>query len=108
MNNFNDMSVQELKQYFDKKKDFVLLDVREKFEFNIASIPNSIHIPMMKIPSKLNELNPEKEIVVLCKSGIRSAKVCEFLCQNNYHTVKNVSGGIKAWSLEIDNSIPLY
>ena len=108
MNNFNDMSVQELKQYFDKKKDFVLLDVREKFEFNIASIPNSIHIPMMEIPSKLNELNPEKEIVVLCKSGIRSAKVCEFLCQNNYHTVKNVSGGIKAWSLEIDNSIPLY
>ena len=108
MNTFNDMSVKELKQYFYKKKDFVLLDVRENFELNIASIPGSIHIPMMEIPSKLNQLNPQKEIVVLCKSGIRSAKVCEFLCQNNYSNVKNVYGGIKAWSLEIDNTVPLY
>ena len=108
MKKYNDISVKELKHYFDNEKDFVLLDIREKFELNIASISNSIHIPMMEIPTKLDQLNPKKEIIVLCKSGIRSAKVCEFLCLNNYHNVKNVSGGIKAWSLEIDNTIPLY
>tara|TARA_Y100001968_G_scaffold131855_1_gene120340 strand:- start:738 stop:1064 length:327 start_codon:yes stop_codon:yes gene_type:complete len=108
MTNYNDISVKELKQYFDQQKDFILLDVREKFELKIASITNSIHIPMIEIPTKLNQLNPKKEIIVLCKSGVRSAQVCEYLCLNNFDNVKNVKGGIKAWALEVDNSISLY
>ena len=108
MNKYNTISVQELKNYIDNNKDFILLDVREKFEVDIAFLPNSIHIPMMNIPSRIKELDPNKEIIVYCKSGIRSAKVCEFLNDNNFYKINNLLGGIKAWSKEVDSSISLY
>ncbi len=105
---YKNISVSELENYFNSKKDFILLDVREKFEFNIASIINSLHIPMMEIPHRINELNQNKDIVIICKSGVRSAKVCEYLYDNGFLNLKNVSGGINAWSKEIDGTIPLY
>ena len=83
MNKYEIITSKELKTYFDNKKDFILLDIREQFEVNIASIPNSMHIPMMEIPNRIQELDRNKEIVVICKSGIRSSKVCEFLYRNN-------------------------
>ena len=94
---YKNISVSELENYFNSKKDFILLDVREKFEFNIASIINSLH-----------ELSKNKNIVIICKSGVRSAKVCEYLYDNGFLNLKNVSGRINAWSKEIDGTIPLY
>ena len=73
------ITVTELKKYFENDKDFILLDVRENFELEIASISHSIHIPMKDIPNRVNELDKNKEIIIICKSGVRSAKVCEFL-----------------------------
>ena len=60
---------------------------------------------MNNIPTQISELDPNKEIIVQCKSGKRSAKVCEYLLNQNYPNVKNLKGGILAWSKEIDSTI---
>ena len=63
---------------------------------------------MNTIPENLESLDKSKEIIVQCKSGIRSEKVCEFLLNNNYKNVKNLKGGIVAWAKEIDQKIIVY
>ena len=105
--NIKEITVQELKNLFDENKKFTLLDVREPFEVNIAKIEGSIHIPMGEVKNKLNELDLNDKIIVQCKSGVRSARICEYLVNNNFKDVKNLKGGIVAWSQEIDNSIGL-
>ena len=78
-------NVQELKVMLDNNEDFLLLDVRTKNEVLVSKISDkSIHIPMNDIPNRLGELDSNKEIIVYCKSGKRSAKVCEYLELNNY------------------------
>ena len=104
-----ELSVLELKKLFDNNEEFILLDVRTEQEVLISSISeHAIHIPMNEIPNRLNELNKNKEIIIHCKSGKRSQKVCEYLIENNFINVKNLSGGILAWSNEIDPSILVY
>ena len=105
---FKEINVIELSKKFKNKQDFLLLDVRNNQEVMISKINNSIHIPMNEIPSRLDEIDKNKEIIVQCKSGKRSAKVCEFLMQNGYSNVKNLAGGILAWAKHIDNSIIVY
>ena len=60
---------------------------------------------MNEIPNRLDEIDKSKKIIVQCKSGKRSAKVCEYLLNQNYPNVKNLKGGILAWSKEIDSTI---
>ena len=103
-----EIDVQTLNSKKINNEDFILLDVRTDQEVFISIIEGSLHIPMNDIPSKMNELDKEKEIIVQCKSGKRSAKVCEFLMRNNFNNVKNLKGGIIAWSQEIDSSIIVY
>ena len=101
--------VEELKIMLDNGEDFTLLDVRTDNEVLVSKISNhSIHIPMNEIPNRLAELSSDKEIIVYCKSGKRSAKVCEYLELNNYKNVKNLNGGILAWAEQIDSSILVY
>ena len=101
--------VEELKIMLDNCEDFILLDVRTDNEVLISKISEkSVHIPMNEIPNRLNEINDDKEIIVYCKSGKRSTKVCEYLKLNNYTDVKNLSGGILAWSKQIDSSILVH
>ena len=100
-----EISVNELHEKVKNNNNFILLDVRNIQEILYSKINVSIHIPMNEIPERLDELNKDKTIVVHCKSGKRSAKVCEFLIQNNFTNVKNLAGGIKAWASEIDPSI---
>lgn len=102
---YEEINVQELKQMIDSKSNFILLDVRSDNEVLVSKINSSIHIPMHEIPNRLNEIDKDKLVIVQCKLGQRSAKVCEFLIENNYKNVKNLIGGIKAWSKEIDPSI---
>ncbi len=106
--NIPEINVNDLNLKFTNNENFILLDVRTDQEVFISKIQGSIHIPMNDVPLRLDELNKEKEIVVQCKSGKRSAKVCEFLLNNNFSNVKNLKGGIIAWSEEIDSSIIVY
>jgi len=96
-------SISELKSRLENQDDFILLDVRTENEVLVSKITeNFIHIPMNEIPSKLSQINNNKEIIVYCKSGVRSAKVCEYLMKNNYSKVYNLKGGIIAWAKEVD------
>ena len=63
---------------------------------------------MREVLSRISELDSNQEIVVHCKSGKRSAEICRILIENNFKDVKNLKGGILAWSKEIDSSIPVY
>ena len=96
-------SISELKSRLENQEDFILLDVRTENEVLVSKITEDfIHIPMNEIPSKLSKINKNKEIIVYCKSGVRSAKVCEYLMKNNYSKVYNLKGGIIAWAKEVD------
>jgi rhodanese-related sulfurtransferase len=86
----------------------ILLDVREPWELEIARLDAAVHIPMGEIPSRFRELAPENEIVVMCRSGGRSAQVARFLQQQGYQRVWNLGGGILAWADELDPSLPSY
>lgn len=88
--------------------NFILLDCREAQELEIASIEGARHIPMGEISDRLEELDREKEIVVFCHRGQRSAQVVQFLADKGYGNVKSMSGGIGQWSMEIDPDVPMY
>ena len=91
----------------DRGEKLTLLDVREEWELKVASVPGIVHIPMNEVPNRMNELDSNIEVVVLCRSGRRSLDVAKFLQQHNFRTV-NLAGGILAWSHDIDPSIPTY
>lgn len=106
--NEGEIDVIELKQKLDRGDDFVLIDVREPHEYKIASIPGSKLIPLGQFPQHVGELNPEADIVIHCKSGMRSARACGILRQAGFKNVRNVVGGILAWSDKVDPSVPKY
>jgi len=103
-----EIDVKTLNEKISNKDNFILLDVRTDSEYFLSNIEGAIHIPMNDIPNKLNTIDKNKEIIVQCKSGKRSAKVCQFLLDNNYENVKNLRGGIIAWANEIDPTIMVY
>jgi len=86
-----------------------LLDVREDWETQLAPVPEPhLHIPMGQVPERLGELDPAVETVVLCRSGGRSMEVARYLERKGFATVANLTGGILAWSRDIDPTIPQY
>jgi rhodanese-related sulfurtransferase len=85
-----------------------LLDVREANEFEYARIENSVLIPLNQIPERLDELDPQQEIVVICHHGIRSRQACMYLANSGFDKVINLTGGIEAWSCDCDSSVPRY
>ncbi len=97
-----------LKQKLDRGDNFVLLDVREPHEYAIARIPNSRLIPLGELPKHLNELDPEADIVAHCRSGMRSQNAVDLLKANGFKHVRNMTGGILAWSDKVDPSVPKY
>jgi adenylyltransferase/sulfurtransferase len=98
----------EVKQKIDRGDDFVLIDVREPHEYQICNIPYAKLIPLGELPKRVNELNTTDEIVAHCKSGMRSAKAVEFLKQAGFKRLRNMKGGILAWSEGVDPSVPKY
>jgi rhodanese-related sulfurtransferase len=86
----------------------VVLDVREGWEVQLASIPGVLHIPMNEIPAQLSQLDPNAEIVVMCRSGGRSMQVAQFLARNGFRSVANLTGGILAWSRDVDPAVATY
>ncbi|HEY3874785.1 MAG TPA: rhodanese-like domain-containing protein [Candidatus Kapabacteria bacterium] len=102
-----EISVQELKEWMDSGKEFLLVDVREPGEYATANIGGKL-IPLNSVAQHLGELDPEKDIVVHCKVGGRSGMAVEFMRRNGIPKARNLRGGIIAWSKEIDPSVPLY
>ncbi len=92
----------------DAGADLVLLDVREPRELAIASVPGALHIRMSEVPARLEELDRDREIVVMCHSGVRSLAVARFLLQQGYSRVANLVGGISRWGREVDPSMRQY
>jgi rhodanese-related sulfurtransferase len=86
----------------------LLLDVRNDWEIALAPVPDAVHIPMDQVPERLGELDPGRETVVICRSGGRSLRVAQFLERQGFRSVANLSGGVLAWSREVDPSIPEY
>ncbi|HET6273474.1 MAG TPA: molybdopterin-synthase adenylyltransferase MoeB [Bacteroidota bacterium] len=102
-----DMRVEELKQKLERKETFTLLDVREPEEFDIANLGGRL-IPLGELRDRLGELDREAEIVVFCHHGIRSRSAVALMQQCGFANVKNLVGGIDAWSRLIDPTLPRY
>ena len=98
----------ELKQRLDKGDDIQIIDVREDNEVAIGRIPNSVHIPLAQVLTRMNEIDPAVETIVHCKAGVRSLKALSFLRQQGFKYLKSVKGGIGAWADEIDHNVPRY
>lgn len=93
-------------------KSVLLIDVREEWELETAKVKadgfEMVHIPMQTVPAHLDQLDPHRPIACLCHHGSRSQQVADFLKQNGFDKVVNISGGIHAWSTEVDRSVPQY
>lgn len=98
----------ELKARLDKGEKLVLLDVREPWENALAKLEGSILIPLGTLPQALSKLDRESEIIAYCHHGMRSADATGFLLQQGFPKVKNLVGGIDAWSVQVDNSVARY
>lgn len=105
----DEITVQELKEKKDRKESFFLLDVRENFEYHISNLKGTL-IPLDQLPDKLEELEDKKdqEIVIMCRTGNRSAQAQKFLLDNGFSNVLNLKGGINQWARDIDPSMPVY
>jgi sulfur-carrier protein adenylyltransferase/sulfurtransferase len=104
-----EITATELKQRLDQGDDIQIIDVREPVEYQAARIPNSVHIPLGQILNRMSEVDPNRETVVLCKMGGRSARAIEALTRAGFSgNLANLKGGITAWSNEVDPSVPKY
>ncbi|HKI47656.1 MAG TPA: rhodanese-like domain-containing protein [Balneolales bacterium] len=104
-----EITVQQLHSKMENGSEPVIVDVREPHELKISSIP-AISIPLAELVTRYEELYDYKndEIVVICRSGSRSAQACFYLQNKGFGNVKNLRGGINEWAREIDTSLPTY
>jgi rhodanese-related sulfurtransferase len=100
---------QEAARRLKGEPDQVLfLDVREPYERELATIAPSLHIPMGEVTARLSEIPRDRDLIVYCHGGSRSNMVAGFLSGQGWKSVANLSGGIDAWSVEVDSSVPRY
>ena len=104
----SEISVTDLSRRIAEPDAPVVLDVREPQEIALARFPGAVEIPMQSVPSRMAELDRNAEIFVLCHHGMRSAHVADYLAEQGFTRVGNVSGGIDAWALMVDPSVPRY
>jgi len=98
-----------LKSLRDAGSEVTILDVREPWEYQIASIAGSRHMAMGEVPARFNqELDPENHIVVVCHHGVRSMNVTAWLRQQGFEKVQSLQGGIDRWARQIDSTVPVY
>ena len=104
----SEISVMDLSRRIAEPDAPVVLDVREPQEIALARFPGALEIPMQSVPSRMDELDRNAEIFVLCHHGMRSAHVADYLAEQGFTRVGNVTGGIDAWALMVDPSVPRY
>ena len=103
-----DINAPQLASRLKDENPPLLLDVREPHELQISALAGAVNIPLGTLAARLSELDSAHEMVVLCKSGSRSARALELLASAGFKRVKNLQGGINAWAKEVDNSLPIY
>jgi len=103
-----DITVEQLKARLDAGEAVRLLDVREPHETFICNLPNSTLIPMREIPRRLAELDRDSDLVVYCRSGVRSGQVVGYLRRQGYQRALNLRGGILEWIDKVDSTQPKY
>jgi rhodanese-related sulfurtransferase len=102
-------TAESVKALVDTGAQVTLLDVREPWEVQTASIAGSILIPMGEVPVRAHaELDPEEHIVVFCHRGVRSLNVTQWLRQQGFEKVQSMRGGIDQWSRTVDPKVPMY
>jgi molybdopterin/thiamine biosynthesis adenylyltransferase/rhodanese-related sulfurtransferase/molybdopterin converting factor small subunit len=104
----HELTVEDLAGKIERGEEFVLLDVREPHEVEIASLPGARNVPLRELPEQLGSLDPARDLIVLCKVGGRSARAVALLRGAGFRRVWNVSGGIDRWAERIDPRMPRY
>ena len=104
----DEIAPEDLKRRMDRGENVFILDVRNPEEFRIGRIPGSVLVPLPELPQRFGELDRERELVVHCKSGMRSAKAIAFLKGQGFRRLVNLKGGILAWADRVDPSVPKY
>ncbi|MES2218019.1 MAG: rhodanese-like domain-containing protein [Pseudomonadota bacterium] len=100
-----EISVQELQALRAANADFMILDVRDPWEYQERNLGGHL-IPLKELPDRLNELDKNQQIIVHCQMGGRSSRATAFLLEQGFKKVFNLRGGIQAWAMEIDPSMP--
>jgi adenylyltransferase/sulfurtransferase len=108
MERLPEMTPLELKAKLDAGEDIFVLDVREPHEYDIAKIPGTTLIPLGELPRRVGELDSTADIVIHCRSGVRSAKAQHILKDMGFSRVTNLSGGILQWSDDVDPTVAKY
>jgi rhodanese-related sulfurtransferase len=103
-----DITVGELKRRLDQGEPLAILDVREPWEWDICRIPDSLFIPLNRLPGSLENLPKDSPLVVLCHHGVRSRMAVDWLQANGVKQVLNLAGGIDAWARQIDCQMKVY
>lgn len=98
----------ELKAKIDQLESLFLLDVREPNEFHYAHIANSVLIPLHQLPERLNELDKQQEIIVICHHGMRSQQAALYLEYSGFTNLANLQGGTDAWAVLCDSAMLRY
>jgi rhodanese-related sulfurtransferase len=104
------LTAPELVQYLadPSKKMPILLDVREPWEYETCHIPQAQLMPMHTVPLRIQELDPDAVIICICHHGGRSMQVAHFLERNGFNQIINLTGGVHAWALQVDTTMPTY
>src|SRR5205814_1094561 len=103
-----EITPEQVKAAREHGEEFVLLDCREPWEYTAAKIEGAVNIPMGDIPARVQELDPEEHIVVVCHHGVRSMNVTAWLRQQGFEKAQSLAGGIDAWSRKVDAKVPGY
>ena len=104
----NEIDVLDLKKKLNSNEKLILVDIREPYELDICKIQESIHIPMREIPIQFNQFSKDQKLIIQCRSGVRSARICEFLYNKGFHEVQNLKGGILEWIRLVNPSLKSY
>lgn len=103
----NEITVQELKNWKEQGKDFQLVDVREDFEYEMSNLGGDL-IPLGGVLIESEKIDKDKPVVIMCRSGKRSAAAVMQLEQQGFNNLYNLQGGILAWQQAIDPSMKVY
>jgi len=106
-----EITAQQVKARLDQGETLHLIDVREPHEFAIAAVANAVLVPMRSVPGELQDLEKRADqapLIVFCHHGVRSLNVVHWLREQGLEACQSMIGGIDAWSIDVDRSVPRY
>jgi len=103
-----EVSAEALAERLARGERLVLVDVRERFEWEIGHLPGAVLLPLGELPQRVGELDPRTPIVLYCHHGVRSRRALDWLASQGFSTIQHLAGGTEAWSTRVDASLPRY